>query len=321
MTGVEIINRQQRKVLKVSNIFITIGVGLNLVGIMGAQAPIHIILILSYFFIIVCLSVKEYIFKDTNLRYMIGWRLLLAQLLICIKMVLFVFSNSPNTSLMITTHMAVFTIILLFSLLAYLKCFTYILSLIAIVSYTFCAYIINSHDMWRNLPIYILLFSVGVFLSSMLTRGISAVLSDNEKYKVDMQEALATLGMTENEFNAYIELTKKNKKENKVTLDIFNIIGDRAREMLKQNVIHLVEQDKIVYDKVGELIPEFTPSEVEIAKLIIEGKKIGDMISILDKKKSNITCQRTKMRVKLNLSTEDNLRDAILKRVNIEQPS
>ena len=79
-----------------------------------------------------------------------------------------------------------------------------------------------------------------------------------------------------------------------------------------------MEQDKIIYDKLGKYIPEFTPSEIEIAKLIAEGKKIGEITEILNKKKSNITCQRTKMRVKLNLSKEDNLRDAILKRVIVE---
>ena len=212
--------------------------------------------------------------------------------------------------------MVILAILLLLALLAYLHYFTYILAVITLANYTLCAYMLGKEEIWRNLPIYILLFSAGAFLSSMLAKGINAVLKENAQYKVDAQEALNTLGMTRDEFSAYIELTKKNG--DKAMLDIFSVIGDSAREMLKKNVTYLVEQDKIVYDKIGELIPEFTPSEVEIAKLIVEGKKISEMISILNKKQSNITCQRTKMRVKLKLNEKDNLRDAILKRVIIE---
>ena len=318
MTVLNFIKQQQQQVLKISNILIIIGSCLNLFGLVGIQGSIHRTIIIVYLLIIACFAAMEYIRKYNNFRIMIGFRALAAQLLICIKMIILAHSSDPNSSIIITSHMSVLIIILLVLLLSYLTFFSYFLSLVSVICYTYCAYMLDSPEMWRNISLYIVLFSVCAFLNIQLMKEVNAIINENRQYKVDIQDTLDTLGLTENEFNAYIELSKNKKKGENAMGDIFNILGDRAQETLKKNVTYLMEQDKIVYDKIGEIIPEFTPSEIEIAKLIVKGKKIGDMIQILNKKKSNITCQRTKMRVKLNLSPEDNLRDAILKRVIIE---
>ena len=318
MSGIKFINTQREKILRISNILIILGTCLNLSGMVGEQESINIIIVLSYLLIISCITVVEYFIKYNNIRIMIGIRSLATQLLICSEMILLAYSNNPNKPSIIETNMSVLMIIILLSLLGYLKFYTYILSITSVACYGYCAYIIDNPEMLRNLSIYILLFSICAYLSTLLTKGINTIINKNKQYKIDIQEALETMGLTEEEFNAHLDLAKKNKKRGNPTVDLFNIIGDRAQETLKKNVTYLMEQDKIIYDKLGKYIPEFTPSEIEIAKLIAEGKKIGEITEILNKKKSNITCQRTKMRVKLNLSKEDNLRDAILKRVIVE---
>ena len=316
--GLEIINKQQRNVLHISNVLVALGTTLNLLGLVGTQDATHRIVIIVYTLVIASLASVQYLRKKPNLRVLIGSRLLAAQILICTKMILFALYNEPNAALMITTNVVVLGILLLLALLAYLHYFTYLLSFLTIIAYAFCAYLLNNDEVWRNLPVYILLFSAGAFLSSMLAKGVNTVLLENEKYRLNTKEMLSALGMTEAEFSTYTDFSKENKRGNKAVIDIFHTIGDGPREMLKKNVSYLMEQDKIVYDKIGELIPEFTPSEVEIAKLIVEGKRIVEMIPILMKKKSNITCQRVNMRVKLKLNAKDNLRDAILKRVAVE---
>lgn len=95
-------------------------------------------------------------------------------------------------------------------------------------------------------------------------------------------------------------------------------MGNDTREKLKKNVAYVMEQEKLVSDKISQYIPKFTQSEIEIAKLIIEGKKLKDIIVLINKKHSNITCQRSKMRAKPNLKEGDNLRDAIIKRVTLK---
>jgi DNA-binding CsgD family transcriptional regulator len=68
-------------------------------------------------------------------------------------------------------------------------------------------------------------------------------------------------------------------------------------------------------ENVSSRLPELSPSETEICRLIIQGKKQNEICTILGKKESNISCQRTNIRRKLNLTPDENLKKALIERL------
>ena len=65
-----------------------------------------------------------------------------------------------------------------------------------------------------------------------------------------------------------------------------------------------------------EIFPELSPSEIEIYRLVIMGKSLNEVCSILRKSESNITCQRSNIRKKLGLQSSDNLKKVLQERFN-----
>ena len=62
-------------------------------------------------------------------------------------------------------------------------------------------------------------------------------------------------------------------------------------------------------------IPDLTHSELEICRLIVQGKKLDDIARLLNKSTSNINTQRSNIRRKLELKAEDNLCDFIVSKI------
>ena len=60
------------------------------------------------------------------------------------------------------------------------------------------------------------------------------------------------------------------------------------------------------------IFPEFSETQLSIAQLIIQGKRTSEICRLLDKSESNITAQRTHIRTKMGLRSEENLRESLL---------
>ena len=91
-------------------------------------------------------------------------------------------------------------------------------------------------------------------------------------------------------------------------------------EMQQEELIAKVK-DHIMEEQVETLnflsiCPELTKSEIEICKLIIRDKSLKEICTILGKSKSNITCQRTHIRRKLGLQKNEDLKMALVSKVN-----
>ena len=66
---------------------------------------------------------------------------------------------------------------------------------------------------------------------------------------------------------------------------------------------------------IAQKFPELTPSEREICRLILQGKKLYDICRLLGKNESNVNSQRANMRKKLGLQPAENLQKALQQRL------
>lgn len=63
---------------------------------------------------------------------------------------------------------------------------------------------------------------------------------------------------------------------------------------------------------ISAVLPTLTPTEQEVCRLIIGGKTILEIASILNKTPNNISTVRIHIRKKLGLATTDDLRESLL---------
>lgn len=112
---------------------------------------------------------------------------------------------------------------------------------------------------------------------------------------------------------AYIRLSKM-EHEAAETKNLLELLSDEVRNNVISNVKEaMLEMER---NSLTEIFPELSPSEIEIYRLVIMGKSLNEVCSILRKSESNITCQRSNIRKKLGLQSSDNLKKVLQERFN-----
>lgn len=141
---------------------------------------------------------------------------------------------------------------------------------------------------------YMLIAFVLLFNTKMIGRGL------RQPHDVDVEERKA-LEM----------LINLNESEREKALSLMDRLSDEQKEKIRQNVMDHFrnrEFEKMAYE---ELCPELTKSEIEICKLVLQGKTLKEMCDMLGKTESNITSQRAHIRKKLKMDKKEELRSTL----------
>lgn len=113
--------------------------------------------------------------------------------------------------------------------------------------------------------------------------------------------------------NMLIGLNEDNKE--KVVSLLAKLSEEENEKIYKNTQDYFLKKQVEEYNFIS-ICPELTKSEIEICKLIIRDKSLKEICAILGKSRSNITSQRTHIRRKLNLQKQEDLKTALIVRLN-----
>ena len=137
----------------------------------------------------------------------------------------------------------------------------------------------------------------------------------NTGLKHDEEEILGFLNIKKEQVLAYIRRSKM-EHEAAETKNLLELLSDEVRNNVISNVKEAMLAMEMERNSLTEIFPELSPSEIEIYRLVIMGKSLNEVCSILRKSESNITCQRSNIRKKLGLQSSDNLKKVLQERFN-----
>lgn len=145
---------------------------------------------------------------------------------------------------------------------------------------------------------YLLIFFVVFYNSKIVAKGLRQprLLKEEEKKALEM-------------------LTNLTEKDKEKVGSLLDRLSPDSKEQLRKNVVHHFhdsEFESLVYMR---LSPELSKSEIEICKLVLQGKVIKEICQIMDKTESNITSQRSHIRSKLKMEKHEELRSGLEIRV------
>lgn len=164
--------------------------------------------------------------------------------------------------------------------------------------------------------LYALAYLTITLLSYRLMKLANTLYSQRKWLKEVQKEMPDLFQMNQEQLTAYITIAKQKGLTRKEVERLMDTIGGEARENICRNVSYLLEQERIDYASLEQLLPMLTTSERAICKLILEGKKLKEMSILLDKTQSNISCQRSYIRAKLGLEQGEDLRKKLLELVS-----
>lgn len=201
------------------------------------------------------------------------------------------------------------------SVAASLKWNTMILGAMTIATYVACMIITGNTALQSFLIVFVISFSLVSLVGLWVSMSTFHLDKENRRLKKGEAELLSLLRLKRNEVHAFVELASKESSTDgtRILLDRLN---KKSRHLLLSNVEEFLRSRDTDMKIIEKAFPELTPSEREICRLVLQGKKLGDICMILGKNESNINSQRANMRRKLGMKPGENLHEKLQQRLN-----
>ncbi len=239
---------------------------------------------------------------------------IIGQTIISIEMVFCALRPTPYYTMLILANTVLLAMNTTVSLAAYMQRNTLLLGIATIAVYLACAFI--SGD--GLLKSFIIVFAIAFSFVSLVGMGLAEVSNnlerENERLKKEEMELLHILRLKKDEVRAFISLAEKENTTDGIKI-FLERLDKKSRINLLNNVGKYLKNNNTELSTIEKVFPEFTPSEREICRLILQDKKLGEICLTLGKSESNINSQRTNMRKKLGLQPADNLQQKLLSRL------
>lgn len=240
---------------------------------------------------------------------------LIGQTILSIEMVYCSLNATPYYILLIMANMVLLALNTMVAVSAYLKYNTIILGCATIGIYIACSFLSGDILLKSFIPVFVLAFVFVIIVGVMVSSTTTKLEKDNESFKQGEQKLLNLLRLRKDEVVTFFSLSAE-KYDHDGTKMLLDRLDTKARKNLLNNVEEYLRIRKTDLEIIEDVFPELTPSEREICRLILQGKKLGDICLILNKSESNINSQRTNMRRKLGLKPSDNLQKKLQERLD-----
>lgn len=305
---------QRFSVFLYGSMILFLGIPLNLLGLTGPTDRIYFwmntanLLLGIIAFILYC-------YKKIGLKSALSTLLIVTQLEITGEMLNCAFNPSDYHMQLIVGNLVLSGVLIMLSVVAYMRFLPSILSFICMGIYTVCVFITDSPSLKNFYILLVLVFATVCVLGERLIRSIRKLEQENRNLKQDEAELLHILRMNKQQVKAYVEFSKKEKATSEDAERLLKLIGERSQRNIINTVSCYLTEKQTEIDQIAKAFPELSASEHEICRLILQGKKLGEICEILGKTENNVTAHRGHIRKKLGLTTQENLKKALESRM------
>lgn len=311
-----VIGRQRVAVFVYSSALLILGVILNLCGIAGPISPFFQIANISQA-ALVTLGLYLYYNRRISLTTAMSLYCIVLQVEISAETLYCALNQTSHDIALIIANVALSAVVLLLGIISYLRIIPFIVALLSLGTYGISIYLTGSEELGNFFIVFLVIFTALILMGCTMTSNISRLDKENTELKDEKREILDVFRLTNEEMHSYMTLAREKKLEPEKTAEILTTVGHVAEKRILDNVAHYMRQSSIDYEKLHEQFPELSASELEICSFILKEKTVKEIGEVLGKSHSNITCQRSNIRTKLGLQKEDNLLEALRKRLVI----
>lgn len=290
---------------------IVAGVPMHIAGLVGRGSNI-LYIISAVMWLATVMLLALYLLRHMSLRVAISMFGILTQLTGTARIVYMAIERPEGFDQTILFNQIISLALIIYLVMAVVRHIPTIIATISIATIVF-AYLYTDGGFNKQIVvIFVLVEMFTCVLGEMIRRGIRDMQCENADYHTTINRVLATFHMTKTELLAYIQLGRGEQSDKDIT-DFF----DRLDERTEANLIRAVEQRmahrRMQHANISSVLPSLTPTEQEVCRLIIGGKTIYEIASILNKTPNNISSVRIHIRKKLGLATSDDLREVLMK--------
>jgi DNA-binding CsgD family transcriptional regulator len=242
-------------------------------------------------------------------------QLLLAQADISAEMIYCALHPSEYHLMLTVGNLVLAAVLVLFSVIAYMRVLPYILGGVTLAGYAVCMEMTGNMPLQNFFPVFLLCFLVLALLGNRLVHNFHRMEKENTILKEEEQEMLNMFRMNKKQFRAYVELVKGKQTDTGKISEILSFMSEPQRRQLMETVSGYMTLENSAMDDMERAFPELSKAEHELVRLILAGRKQSEVLVLTGKTRGNITSTRTHIRRKLGLQPEDDLKKFLRKRM------
>lgn len=198
---------------------------------------------------------------------------------------------------------------------SFLRVTPFVVCCMSAASFTWCACYSEQLLLKNYLVFYLIVLLLAFILGQFMVKKVTELNEERNSFERVALGIREKLGITQEQMLALMELSGVERPSDERQVELFKLIGQKAYYRLMHRVDEIMKRKEFDQSVLRKAFPELSPSELDICRLILRGKRLNEISDILQKSKSNITCQRTHIRTKLGLSAEDDLLEMLRERL------
>ena len=258
----------------------------------------------SIMLVLIWTSATCYLLKKTNILQTVSLLSLTTLLFISTDTIYCALVPSvPHTDMVVLVNMLILTANIMFSIATYQTVTTMLNVTLSITTFFVCMVLTNNKDSLQYVAMMTLIFIYIGILGLHITRNSNHLQDENTTIKNEEEELMHLLRLNKEQMRLYIQLAKRkyNEDETKLILAQFN---EKTQKYIIDNVTKYLDAEASTEKRIEKAFPELTPSERDIARMILHGHKLGAICTMLNKTESNVNTQRANIRRKLGLQPQ-----------------
>lgn len=308
--------RQRFSVFLYSSILLFIGIPINLLGLSGPEDMVY------FWMNTVNLTVGITVFvcygkKILTLKTALSVLLVSTQLETSAEMLVCALAPSAYHMQLIVANLVLSVVLTMLAELAYLRSLPTALSLVSMGSYTLCLLVTDSPSLKNFYILFVIVFFATCLLGEKLIRNIQKLERENAELRYDEKELLDFLRLNKEQVKAYIGFSRTESPGVEDAERLLELLDERSQRNIIRTVTDYLREKQTSLDRIAGALPELSLSEREICRLILQGKKLGEICHLLGKTENNVTAHRGHIRKKLGLTPQENLKEALEKRMGV----
>lgn len=289
---------------------LTIFTLLNIIGAIGIRH--HFLQAVAFALLALCISmVVLYLRRTLTLIQAFTVFAICAQLLEMARIGFLALTKPQGYEAMIIYYQIGSYTILLYLTLGFVPKTPFISTALSIATLAFTTFYYHAAIDIQITILFTLLSLFTCALAHISQRGMQGIQQENKNYQATHNSILKAFNMRQSELIAYLQLCRTKEPDSKN----IDLLLNQLDEQSKHNLIHAAmalkkkrEAQQLVLSK---SFPSLSHTELEVGRLVVEGKTLSEIAVIMGKSTTNISTVRGNIRKKLNLLPNENLEEKL----------
>lgn len=290
-----------------SSVLFTLIVSLHILGTIGLDCLW--LYVLSWVWIAVSVSsVTLYLLKRLSLIHVLIFQTVSLQVIQSLRVIVLLNTNHTGYETMLIVSFFLTYTLLMYLTLALMRKLTILVTLLNLLTLLYVG--IHGHGVLHMnfIIVFTLLFLFTSIVSLIAYRSVRELQKEYADVQTTQSHLQNVFNMSPDEFQTYLHLSQSGASDGNARHFLAQL-DDSARRNLVQAVLSLVGEEEASRRDLSTRFPQLTEAELEVCRLVLQGKSLRDIARITGKSTNNVSTVRGNVRKKLGLPSGIDLKD------------